>query len=281
MPAVSVIIPFFNRAETLGRSIASVLAQSFTDFEIVCVDDGSVDASAQVVYGFSDARITLLQHGGNKGAAAARITGVNAAKGEWIAFLDSDDEWHADKLTLHMAALQHTPVDISFTDCMFEKAGVLTRYTHPVMRDQQAWAQHFLDGCYVSPGATMVLRRSVWQALGGLDERLNRLEDWDFLLRAALKSHTFSHVAHPLATVHLGEGWPKPASIIAATNAIVAKHARVVETLWGAEAARTLRASAELECAAACLRNGQRLRGAVHMLGVLQSPARFMRWWRR
>ncbi len=113
MPAsgdtISVIIPLYNRREEIGRAIASALRQSHAPHEIVVVDDSSRDNSASAVAALGDQRIRLLRHERNRGAAAARNTGIAAAEGEWIALLDSDDEWEPEKLARQLAALQAAP----------------------------------------------------------------------------------------------------------------------------------------------------------------------------
>src|SRR6185437_6540351 len=95
---ISVIIPLYNRREEIGRAIASALRQSRAPHEVVVVDDASRDGSADAVAALGDTRIRLLRHEQNRGAAAARNTGIEAATGEWIALLDSDDEWEPEKL---------------------------------------------------------------------------------------------------------------------------------------------------------------------------------------
>ena len=104
-PTVSVIIPTYNRAHLVGRAIKSVLNQTYRDFEIIVVDDGSTDNTKDIIKEFQkkDKRIKYIPYEKNKGGSAARNTGIKAAKGEYIAFLDSDDEWayeirKADKL---------------------------------------------------------------------------------------------------------------------------------------------------------------------------------------
>jgi len=93
-PKVSVIIPTYNRAHLIGRAIQSVLNQTYQDFELIVVDDGSTDNTNEVIKEFSqkDKRILYIKHDKNKGGSAARNTGIKAARGEYIAFQDSDDE---------------------------------------------------------------------------------------------------------------------------------------------------------------------------------------------
>lgn len=104
---VSVIIPTYNRAPYVTMAIESVLAQSYQDYEIVVVDDGSTDGTRDVLVPYKD-RIRYLYRD-NKGVSAARNTGIQVAKGEWIAFLDSDDEWLPDKLEIQMQQAQNYP----------------------------------------------------------------------------------------------------------------------------------------------------------------------------
>ena len=106
MPRVSVILPFYNRAATLGRCVQSVLAQSFADFEIVAVDDASTDESARDLAALGDPRIRVVRHETNRGPAAARTTAMRAALGDVFAFIDSDDEWMPAKLERQLARLQ-------------------------------------------------------------------------------------------------------------------------------------------------------------------------------
>ena len=98
MAAVSVIITTYNRAHLVGKAIKSVLNQTFQDFELIVVDDGSTDNTEEVINSFNDTRIRYIRHKINKGGNAARNTGLRNSKGEYIAFLDSDDEWLPEKL---------------------------------------------------------------------------------------------------------------------------------------------------------------------------------------
>src|SRR5271165_4480269 len=107
-PSVSVIIPTFNRASTIGKAIASVVSQTFQDFELIVIDDGSTDETADVLLSFANTIRLIRQE--NRGVSAARNAGIRAARGRWIAFLDSDDEWHRDKLALQVACLDEYSV---------------------------------------------------------------------------------------------------------------------------------------------------------------------------
>src|SRR5581483_7703419 len=106
MPKVSVVVSTHNRAELLHAAIASVLSQSFQDFEILVVDDHSQDHTAQVVQRFRDGRIKYLRHETRRGGAAARNTGIQNSSGEYIAFLDDDDEWLPEKLETQVALFE-------------------------------------------------------------------------------------------------------------------------------------------------------------------------------
>ena len=106
-PRVSVIIPTYNRADLVQQALASVKAQTYRDFEIVVVDDGGTDGTFEVLS--ADREIRVLRHAGRRGVSAARNTGIIAARGEWLAFLDSDDLWLPDKLARQIFWLEGQP----------------------------------------------------------------------------------------------------------------------------------------------------------------------------
>jgi len=111
-PKVSVVVPAYNRERLILHALNSVLAQTFADFEILAVDDGSTDGTIQAIQSCTDPRIRCLRHEKNRGAAAARNTGIQAARGEYVAFLDSDDEWLPHKLERQTAALDACGAEI-------------------------------------------------------------------------------------------------------------------------------------------------------------------------
>lgn len=109
MPRISVVIPFYNRAAYIGDAIDSILQQSYTDFEIIAVNDGSTDEGADIVRTYHDERIRLLHNAGNRGISHTRNHGISEAQGEYTAFLDSDDLAHPHRLTWQLAFLQANP----------------------------------------------------------------------------------------------------------------------------------------------------------------------------
>src|SRR5262245_46459739 len=119
MPRVSVIIPTHNRSKQIELAIASVLAQSYADLEAIVVDDGSEDDTVRIVEACAqkDPRIRLIEHHQRRGAQAARNSGIFAAKGEWIAFLDSDDEWLHDSLALRLRVAANGNLQVVHSEC--------------------------------------------------------------------------------------------------------------------------------------------------------------------
>jgi glycosyltransferase involved in cell wall biosynthesis len=205
-PTISVIIPAYNRAMTISRSIRSVLDQTVSDFEIIVVDDGSIDETRQVVRGIEDGRIRLICHERNSGAAAARNTGMRAAAGKYIAWLDSDDEWLPDKLRAQIDALSHAPSDVKACFSAQERIEQgRTRIFMPRHTDRKT----LLLGCDLGPGSTLLFERAVLDDVGYLDEAFARYEDWDWLLRYCAK-YRLVGVDQPLARVHYTRRRPAP-----------------------------------------------------------------------
>jgi glycosyltransferase involved in cell wall biosynthesis len=111
-PTVSIIIPTYNRSRLLARAVKSVLNQTYQNFELIIVDDASTDNTEEVVGSFNDERIKYVRHEKNKGEAVARNTGIKAARGEYIASHDSDDEWLHEKLAKRIRAFENCSPEI-------------------------------------------------------------------------------------------------------------------------------------------------------------------------
>lgn len=249
-PLVSVVIPVYNRAHLVGRAIASVLAQRYQHFEIIVVDDASDDELAAALARISDPRLRCIAHPCNRGAAAARNTGMAAAQGEFVAFLDSDDVWYPEKLAFQVAAMREQPPEIIGHVCAYDcvKAGYEPRQIAPNWLDQ-AFSRAVLFGCTCGPGTTLLCRRAVFTDVGPLDEELRRLEDWDWLLRLASKGYRLLASARALARVEV-EAQPRRRDIDAALRRIAARHAAAIAR-QGGSARRIFAASLHLERAAA------------------------------
>ena len=186
MAAVGVIIPTFNRKQEVIRAVSSILSQSFTDFEIIVVDDGSSDGTKTALDQFRD-RITYIAHTTNRGVSAARNTGIKQARDPFIAFLDSDDYWLAEKLAVQIDFFNHHPQAlICQTDEIWIRNG---RRVNPKKRHLKPTGDIFnpcLKLCLVSPSAVM-LKRSLFDEVGLFDEDLPACEDYDLWLRISCR----------------------------------------------------------------------------------------------
>jgi glycosyltransferase involved in cell wall biosynthesis len=197
MALVSVVIPTHNRSKYIERAIASVLAQTYADLEAIVVDDGSADDTARVAeaYARKDSRIRLIQHERRKGAQAARNTGIFAATGKWIAFLDSDDEWLHDSLALRLKAAEKGKLQIIHSECYVANGlgAELRRFgLHPL----EGWVYESL---LQKPGTlfpSLLVTKECLERIGYLDERIVSFQEWDTSIRLA-RHYPFGFVAEP------------------------------------------------------------------------------------
>jgi glycosyltransferase involved in cell wall biosynthesis len=188
VPKVSVIIPTFNRAHILGRAIERVLGQTYADLELRVIDDGSSEGPAELLKNFPDARLRYLQQPRNLGVSAARNRGIQEAHGEWLAFLDSDDLWLAQKLERQFAALQGVDCVASYCCLLRIDGEIQTRIPYradTINSGAKPWPSLLMDGLWFSQ--TWLVPRRVVIAAGLFDERMNIWEDWDLFLRIALQ----------------------------------------------------------------------------------------------
>lgn len=264
MPIVSVVIPAYDRAELIGRAISSVYNQTFTDFELIVVDDGSTDGTAERASAFGRSDLKLISHERNRGAAAARNTGVAAAQAPFVAFLDSDDEWLPEKLARQIRLLEQTGAAACCSGFLLRRDGTDTARTLP---ESDGWRARLLRGCTVSPGSTLVVRRGCFDEIGRFDEGLGRFEDWEWLLRFIVR-YDLAAIGEPLAIVHANR-WPRVDAVRAALGAL-RRHVLGMSALAPDER-RIVLGAIEFELAVALWRNGARLAG---MSGLLRSCLR-------
>jgi glycosyltransferase involved in cell wall biosynthesis len=196
MAIVSVIIPVYNGAKTVRATIESVLAQTFTDFEVIVINDGSQDNTLTIIAKISDSRLRVFSYE-NAGVAASRNRGVAQAAGELIAFLDADDLWTPDKLEAQFQALQENPqaaVAYSWTDYVDEQGQFLYPGSHISVSGNVY--RHLLIKNFIENGSNPLIRRSALVTVGEFDPSLPPAEDWDMWLRLAAR-YPFVAVSRP------------------------------------------------------------------------------------
>lgn len=204
-PKVSVVVPAFNRATTIGRSIDSVLNQTFDDFELIIVDDASTDDTIGVVAQYTDRRIRLLRHSANGGVSAARNTGLQTARGQYVAFLDSDDEWSPRKLAKQVNQLNSLGdnVGLVYTGALVKDHLGRSEYRAPRYRGD-IYRQLLVDNVITGSASGVMVRRSICQKVGGFDETLPAREDVDYWLRIAQHS-LVDYLPEALVTIHASD----------------------------------------------------------------------------
>jgi glycosyltransferase involved in cell wall biosynthesis len=193
MPQISVIIPAYNAERTIIETIQSVQQQTFQDFEIIVINDGSKDKTVELVQSIQDESVQIFSYE-NGGLPVARNRGISHATSEFIAFLDADDLWTADKLQLQLTALQQNP-----------KAGVAYSWTCFMDVDEQGKPLSFLPSPrysfagnvyekllvsdFIHSGSNTLIRREAIESTGEFDPTLKSCEDWDYWLRLAAHWH--------------------------------------------------------------------------------------------
>lgn len=184
-PLISTIIPVFNNMHDLQSAIKSALHQEGPfNLEIIIVDD----CSTPPVKLQNHPNINLIRHKKNRGAAGARNTGMKNAKGEYIAFLDADDQWEPGKLEQQVGLMEASSDIIAGVFTPFYYQGFSGKLFNPELA-RNDWFDYFLMGCRVAPGSCFLFRKSVFNTIGPQDEALRHYEDWDWLLRIAQKYH--------------------------------------------------------------------------------------------
>ena len=212
-PTYSIILPTHNRARMLCRAISSVLRQTYSDYELIVVDDASIDDTGDVIAAYHDPRLHYIRLHHNSGASAARNTGIRAANGVFIVFLDDDDEFFPDFLTKMNVALQNAPADVGFAWCGARRVR-LTRSGLQTVR-VQSWEQFAkeakgrksasFDYLGVATSFGLTVRRTCFEKVGLFDEDLQAVVDTDLMFRLGTEC-TYTVVPEVLVTIYLHEG---------------------------------------------------------------------------
>jgi glycosyltransferase involved in cell wall biosynthesis len=193
---ISVVIPVYNGETTINDTVRSVLNQTFLDFELIVINDGSSDSTLDILGRFIDPRVKVLSYP-NSGLSASRNRGIDLAKSDYISFLDADDLWTSDKLEAQIATLLDNPemaVVYSWTEFIDQTGNLLgygirntdTGYVFPEL----------LEYFFIGSGSNALIRRTVFEEVGYFDETLTSAEDWDMFLRIASR-YQFSVVPKP------------------------------------------------------------------------------------
>lgn len=216
MVTVSVIIPTYNREETVTRSIDSVLEQTFEDFELIVVDDASTDDTTTVIDQYDDPRIQFISHEENRGGSAARNTGIDRAEGEYIAFLDSDDEWKPSKLERQIKHLRSRSDEWIAAYCGYhtrtqgltkhvknalKRVLPTTKSAHGSEGGEELIPQVLMTQLSAGAGSTLLVNAETVDEINGFDETFERHQDLEFLIRL-LHTGKLAYVDEPLVTLH-------------------------------------------------------------------------------
>lgn len=188
MPTISIVIPTLNRAHLVTRAITSVLNQTYQDYEIIIVDDGSIDETERVIKRCNYKKIIYIKHKKTRGPGAARNTGIDATRGDYIAFLDSDDEWLPKKLEKQINLFKKNIDKIGLIYCGVQ---LIDQYSG---NTKEKWMPRFKGYVYeknlaanfvVSGSSTVIVQRKALKKVGKFDESLPSCEDWDLWTRIA------------------------------------------------------------------------------------------------
>ncbi|MHC4075399.1 MAG: glycosyltransferase family 2 protein [Planctomycetota bacterium] len=207
---ISVIIPAYDAGLFINRTIDSILVQTLPADEIIVVDDGSIDNTAEVAKSYGSKVRYIYQQ--NAGDAAARNTGITAAKGDWIAFLDHDDEWLPDKLQLQMELLNRNPQLLWCASNRYQSDGMRKVAVGNVTKIQKALeARNFFEDYFTVAAkgicpvltSTMLIRKDVFEQVGNFDPFWIRCADLDMWWRIAYKFPSIGYLAEPLVLIHL------------------------------------------------------------------------------
>ncbi len=205
-PLVSVIIPTYNRAHLLPRTIESVLSQTLKDFELIIIDDGSTDNTREVVENFQkkDKRIRYIWQENSGAPARPKNTGIKNSKGKCVAFLDDDDEWLPEKLEVQINLFEQKKVtNIGMIACnsldIYEDSNATIKYK---IKKRKNYFHAILSSCFIHSCSSVLVKKEVLKDVGFFDENLKIADDWDMWIRI-LNKYNFSFIKKPLIKYHI------------------------------------------------------------------------------
>jgi glycosyltransferase involved in cell wall biosynthesis len=227
MALVSVIIPTYNRRAILPAAIRSVLNQTFGNLELIVVDDASDESSEDVVKGFKDTRVRLIRHGSRAGGAAARNTGIRNSHGDYVAFLDDDDEWYPEKLAMQMSVMSKSGPEVG---AIYTGYLVVDRATGKVCLQRVPTRRGdlcsiLLKSNPIGTTSSILLKRTCLERVGYFDDTLPSFQDRDLWIRISREFH-FDYVSEPLLNyfVHSKKVWTNPDALIKGLEIMLSKY---------------------------------------------------------
>jgi len=277
MPQVSVVIPTYNRATLIGETLDSVLAQTYCDFEIIVVDDGSTDNTSAIINtGYKDLVRYIRQE--NAGQATARNTGIRIANGTYIAFLDDDDLWLPHKLARQMPLFESNPATVwvycdaqVFDDITGQPLHNFSQINPPHVGQV---ASHLLQRDFIA-SPTPIIRRDIFEKVGYFDEsdQLRRREDWEMWLRLAVTC-AVDYVPEVLARYRVHSGrvaqTESPYEVHQSRVAVIERAVAFAPQIYGPVRVQAM--------AALCLFTGRQLALAGQPVQARQMFAQAIRW---
>jgi glycosyltransferase involved in cell wall biosynthesis len=206
MPRVSVITLSHNHPFLLSRSIASALSQDYSDFELIVVDDSSSDEPLRVVNSFVDPRIKYIRLEPGITPSAADNVGINSAHGDYIAFLDDDDEWLPTKLSKQVMAFGRSGSSVGLIYTGINYIDEVKGSRKIILPAWRGWVfDRLLMGCFIWAQSSVMIRKDVLAEVNGFDGRLPCIHDWDLYLRVA-KNCEFDYVPEVLVNYYCNYG---------------------------------------------------------------------------
>ena len=204
-PRVSIVITTHNRSAMLPRAVRSVLAQTYEDYELIIVDDCSTDDTPDVMRTFVDSRIRVVRHADNMGQSAAINTGIRLAHGEYIAFLDDDDEWVDQKLSRQVCAFDNSDPRVGLVYTWFDHVDATDGVPHAAGRSVISGdiSEEMLGWKLPAPTSTYLVRTEAARGVCGFDEELRMGVDRDFVARLSMRWHV-AVVPEVLMLMHIG-----------------------------------------------------------------------------
>ncbi|NHN40959.1 glycosyltransferase family 2 protein [Halorubellus sp. JP-L1] len=208
--SVSVIIPAYNESKNILRAVDSVLAQTYEELECIVVDDGSEDNTVERVESYDDSRVRCIKHDVNRGRSAARNTGINAASGDYIAFLDSDDQWVPEKLEHQLQYLNSKPDSwvAAYCGVTQKRRNVLEQIAGAVFNSgskkeggTELIKEVLSTRASIHPGSTLLIERNIATSIGGFDESIHINEDLAFIVEI-LSRGKLAYFDEQLSIIH-------------------------------------------------------------------------------